>query len=125
MDKHTDLQSLLGKDGPFTIIGHRAGVDVLHREYTPTIELAAVGEIVAAPVEVHDILLAHVDPRIIAPLAESWIGAPCPPTRRLRAGLEVRFTRDREFTFSARWTTSSPLSLHFHVRDNRSANTRA
>jgi hypothetical protein len=97
---------------PFALIGRRSGVYVFQRAYVPTVELAAVGEIDAGPAEVHDALLMRVDPRIIAHIAERWIGS-------------KHIANDRDFSFSARWTTGVTPGLKFHIVDNRGTDTRA
>jgi hypothetical protein len=97
---------------PLALIGSRSGVYVFQRAYVPTVELAAVGAIDASPAEVHDALLMHVDPRIIAHIAERWIGA-------------KHIANDRDFSFTARWTIGATPELRFHIVDNRGTDTRA
>jgi hypothetical protein len=115
----------LRESGAFTLLGRRAGVDVYRRDYTPAVELAAVGDIAADRDAVHAALLAHTDARIMATMAEAWIKGERPATTTLRGGLVLPIANQRDFTLGARWTVDSPVGLSFEVNDDRGANTRA
>jgi hypothetical protein len=115
----------LNESGPFTLIGRRAEVDVFHREWGTSVELAAVGDIAASREEVQAALLSQADPRIIATIAESWIAGVPPDATVRRDGLVVPIANDRDFTLSARWTNGRADGLSFEIVDDRGANTRS
>jgi hypothetical protein len=119
------VQSLSDESRPFTLIGRRSNVDVFLREGSPSVELAAVGDILATPEHAHAVLLSHVDPRVIATMAESWISGVAPDATVLRDGLVLPIANDRDFSLSAHWTAASPVGLSFEIADDRGAQTRA
>jgi hypothetical protein len=116
--------SPLRETGAFTLLGRRANVDVYRRDYTPVVELAAVGDIAADRDAVHAALLAHTDARIVATMAESWITGQAPATTTLRGGSVLPIANQHDFTLNARWTMDSPVGLSFEIIDDRGAKTR-
>ncbi len=105
----------MDKTHAFPQVGHRDGVDIFHNDESESIELVAVGEIDAPPLDVHNRMLSFVDPRVIASIAESWCTAV--PLQRLEANTA-------DFSVRAHWNTEDIVRVGFHMVDMRGAITR-
>jgi len=110
------------KKGPFTLIGRRADVEVYHGELGRHIELAAAGELYVSVEEAHAALVLHVDHRVIATMAESWIAGVAPATILMPDGLLMPAANTRDFSLSQ--TTGGSVGLAFKILDDRGADTR-
>jgi hypothetical protein len=93
-----------------TRIGELDQVEVFQQRGTGPVLLSAVGEVEAPPVQVHNALLAQLDPRLIASLAEGWTSGVCPDPQA--------------FALRARWTIGRVVGLTFKLTDDRGAITR-
>jgi hypothetical protein len=100
----------------FVPIGGHHGVEVFLHKDAALIELAAVGEIDAPPVEVQAALLDYAShPRVNGRLAQSTVLSRRAGEQLVYQHLKLPVIKDRDFTLRVTWTDGVARGLRFSI----------